>query len=202
LCYTKYDGGRVSIGLSLGTPRLRGDVMGLFSWFSSTARKSAAAAALQAYYEICKHHGHFRGDPVKFANRIVATACDRLPDLAESNHKPYILAAASVTVVMVDEGVEAENAGLYALGLGAMLQAVLADPRFTPSSAEEKIMDAASVVLQRWNDRQSPFLSGMGFDTETAPTASSRTGQQQRAVPETFQGREREMEELIRRVNQ
>jgi hypothetical protein len=175
--------------------------MGLFSWFSSTARKSAAAAALQGYYEICKHHGLFRGDPAKFANRIVATACDRLPDLAEGNYKPYILAAASVTVVMVDENAESENASLYAMGLGAMLKAVLADPRFTPSSAEEKIMDAASVVLQRWNDRPSPFLGGMGFDAQTASTAA-QTGQQGHAVPDTFQGREREMEELIRRVNQ
>jgi hypothetical protein len=171
--------------------------MGLFSWFSSTARKSAAAAALQAYYEICKHHGLFRGDPAKFANRIVAAACDRLPDLAEGNYKPYILAAASVTVVMVDEDAESENAGLYSLGLGAMVKAVLADPSFTPSSAEERIMDAACAVLQKWNERPSPLLSGMGFDTETR-TAS----QTQHAVPETFQGREREMDELIRRVNQ
>jgi hypothetical protein len=172
--------------------------MGLFSWFSSTARKSAAAAALEAYYEICKHHGLFREDPAKFANRIVATACDRLPDLAEGNYKPYILAAASVTVVMVEEDAESETAGLYALGLGAMLKAVLADPRFTPSSAEEKIMDAAAVVLQRWNDRPAPLLRGMGFDAQTAPTA----GQTQHAVSETFQGRERQMDELIRRVNQ
>jgi hypothetical protein len=137
--------------------------MGLLSWFSSTAKKSAAAAALQAYYEICKHHGVFQGNPEKFANQIVGTACDRLPGLTEGRLKSYILAAASVTVVMVDEDPESENARLYSMGLSAMLQAAFSDPSFRATPAEERMIEAAKVVLQKWNDRPSPFLQGMGF---------------------------------------
>ena len=49
--------------------------MGLFSWVSSTARKSTAAADIQTYFEVSKKLGFFPGDPTQTANKIVELAC-------------------------------------------------------------------------------------------------------------------------------
>lgn len=137
--------------------------MGFFSWLSATGKKSAAAAALQTYYEISKRHGAFSGDPARLANRVVERACAKLPSLAAGHSKPYLLAAACLTVLLVDEPQHSDEARLYARGASAMLQALFSDPKFSPTVSEARIISAAVEVMQQWSDAPSPWLMGLGL---------------------------------------
>jgi hypothetical protein len=180
--------------------------MGLFSWLSSTGKKSAAAAALQNYYEICQRHGAFSRDPHRFANQIVERACDKLPSLAAGHSKPYLLAAACLTVLLVDEPQHSDEARLYAMGTSAMLQALFSTPGFRPTPSEARIIEAATEVIQQWSNAPSPWLSGMalGLDPESLSpgpiTTAHPFGADWNSL--TPKGRELAREELVRRMHQ
>ena len=181
--------------------------MGFFSWLSATGKKSAAAAALQSYYEISKRHGVFAGDPARFANRVVERACDKLPSLASGHSKPYLFAAGCLTVLLVDEPQHSDEARLYAMGISAMLQALFSDPRFAPTVSEARIIDAATTVMQQWSDAPSPWLSGLGLglDAESAPgpgpmTTAHPFGADWASL--TPKGRELARAELVRQMQE
>lgn len=135
--------------------------MGMFSWFSGTARKSKAAAMIQGYYEICKRHGIFEGDPAGAANRIVEFGCGRLPGIEKANYHHYVLASACLSV-MLKENEPYEAHAQYAMALAAMLQATLTEPLpFSP--AEQRILDGSAVVLADFNERGSPLKMNLGL---------------------------------------
>ena len=129
--------------------------MGFFSWFSSTAKKSAAAAAIQGYFEIEQRHGIFPYDPAKVANKILTVACDAVPGLDTAGYRSYVLAAAALTVMLMEPDQSYDMQSHYGLALAAMIQALLVDPSFSPSPSEMKVMEGARVVLERHAVRPS-----------------------------------------------
>lgn len=141
--------------------------MGLVSWFSSTGRKSAAAASIQGYYEICKRHGIFDGDPVRMANRIVEVGCGRLPGLEEARYKQFVLASACLSVMLMEDE-PYESHVRYAMALSAMLQATLTEPK-PYSYAEQKILNGAAIVLAGFNERPSPFKMNLDIQATGNP---------------------------------
>lgn len=181
--------------------------MSFLSWLSATGKKSAAAAVLQTYYEICKRHGAFRGDPAAFANRILERACDKLPSLTEGNPKPYVLALAALTVLMVDEPQQSSDANLYAMGIGAMIKALDADPSFVATPSEARIIEASAAVISRWMETPSPWLTGMGFDDpgqrriDPGPITTAHPPPEQWAE-QSPRDRERARAELVRRMQE
>jgi hypothetical protein len=176
--------------------------MGLFSWFSSTAKKSAAAVALENYYSICKRHGVFYGDPATFANRIVGTACDKLSGLAQGDARPLVLAAASLVVVMKDEGPGSNNANLYVMGLGAMLQALFADTSVKHTPSEARMVAAAFALYEEWGSRPSPWLTGMDFGPlDPGPMTTAHPPGEPRML-DTTRSREADRAELVRRMRE
>jgi hypothetical protein len=179
--------------------------MGFFSWLSATGKKSAAAAALQSYYEISKRHGAFSGDPGRFANQVVESACEKLPSLTEGSSKPYMLAAACLTVLLADETSKSDDAGLYAMGASAMLQALYSTPGFAPTPSETRIIDAATAVMQRWANTPSPWLDGMRLGEEESldpgPMTTAHPPGEPRMI-ETPRSREADRGELVRRMRE
>jgi hypothetical protein len=181
--------------------------MGFLSWLSATGKKSAAAAALETYFGICKRHGAFSGDPHRFANQAVEQACDKLPSLTEGSPKPYLLAAACLTVLLVDEPTQSDHARLYAMGTSAMLQALYSTPGFIPTPSEARIIDAATAVMQRWADTPSPWLAGLNLGADPVPEVPPRavTGPRpgdELLRPLTARDQERARAELVRRMRE
>lgn len=180
--------------------------MGFLSWLSATGKKSTAAAALQTYYEICQRHGAFTGNPARFANQVVEKACEKLPSLTEGNSKPYLLAAACLTVLLVDEPRPSGDARLYALGIGAMLQALISDPRFDPTASESRIIEAATAVMRQWSDSPSPWFAGLrlGEDAllDPGPPTTAHPPDPRVLPSSTPQSREAARAELVRRMRE
>lgn len=131
--------------------------MGLFSWFSGTARQSAAAAAIEGYFEILKRHGLFDADPAKAANQIVATASNQVPSLAKGRFHPYVFAAGALALV-TDSATEYKTRSLYATALAAMMKAALSAGEQALSSADSRILEGCEIVLRRFNEQPSPLL--------------------------------------------
>lgn len=131
--------------------------MGLFSWFSATSRKSAAAAAIQGYLEILMRNGLFEADPAKAANYIVTTACDQSPSLVEGRFHPYVFAAGALAV-FADAATDYQMRSLYATALAAMMKAALSTEEKALSRADNRVLEGCEIVLRRFNEQPSPIL--------------------------------------------
>lgn len=75
--------------------------MGLFSWFSTTTKKSTAAVLVESALESLAKSGLFEVHPTTLANRVVEDAFTKLPVLANERYNKYILAVTTLTMVQV-----------------------------------------------------------------------------------------------------
>lgn len=82
--------------------------MGIFSWISTTARKSQAAALIQTLFEVHQKMGMFELDPAASANKIVELTCSRHPVLSEQKLHSHLLAALCLQHGSVDTSLPAQ----------------------------------------------------------------------------------------------
>ena len=61
--------------------------MSIFSWFSTTASKSNAAALIQTVFETLDRGGILESQPASLANRLTQAAFNRVPHLANTKYK-------------------------------------------------------------------------------------------------------------------
>ena len=73
--------------------------MGIFSWLSTTASKSAAAVLIQDVLEAFARGGILESQPAALANRMVEAAYTRLPHLANTKYNKHVLAVSILTMV-------------------------------------------------------------------------------------------------------
>jgi hypothetical protein len=102
-----------------------GSAMGLISWVSSTARKSAAAAVIQTYFQLSKRYGLFDAGPAKSADRVIKIACESAPELAERRFNRYVLAAGALAIAIAEADEPYEMRFCFASALAAMLKVTL-----------------------------------------------------------------------------
>ena len=168
--------------------------MGLFSWVSSTARKSTAAADIQTYFEVSKKLGFFPGDPMQTANKIVELACTRVPELPSGRYKGYVLAAAALAIVLMEEEQPYETLDYFAMALHGMHKAAETE-RHQHSYEEQLMLEKTRQVLNEFREiMPSPMMI-------VHPKTSALLSQKPVSVPsETSQDRRRAMDELIARM--
>ena len=130
--------------------------MGLATWFSATARKSAAAASVEAYLEICQRQGLFAGNPAQTANKLIEAACSEAPTLVQGRFRPMVFAsgALAITVTHLEDDYPARS--FYAMALSAMMKGAVVEDRLT--SADMRILEGCELVLRRFNEQPSPVL--------------------------------------------
>lgn len=168
--------------------------MGLFSWVSSTARKSKAAAGIQTYFEVSKQLGFFPGDPTQTANKIVELACARVPELSSGRYRGYVLAAAALTIVLMEDEQSYEMRDYFAMALHGMHKAAETE-RHLHSYEEQLMLEKTRQVLNEFRKMMpSPMII-------VHPKTSALLSQKPIPVPsETSQDRGRAMDELIARM--
>lgn len=130
--------------------------MGIAAWFSGTARKSAAAASVEAYLEICQRQGLFAGDPAQTANKLIEMATTEAPSLIQGRFRPMVVAsgALAITVNNLEDNYPARS--FYATALSAMMKGALLEDRLT--SADMRILEGCDLVLRKFSEQPSPVL--------------------------------------------
>lgn len=130
--------------------------MGLTEWFSATSRKSAAAASVEAYLEICQRQGLFAGNPAQTANKLIEAASTEAPSLVKGRFRPMVFAsgALAITVTNLEDNYPARS--FYAMALSAMMKGAVVENRLT--SADMRILEGCELVLRRFNEQPSPIL--------------------------------------------
>jgi hypothetical protein len=169
--------------------------MGLLAWFSTTARKSEAAAHIQLYFEISQRVGVFTGTPAEAANRITELACNRAPGLAKK-WKGLVLAASVLAIAVMEDDLPMEARDHCAMALASMVNAAK-DQRHLHSYEERDMLRLAYEVYAEFR-RLVPVVPYRAPVPDVVPpkavTPSSRP------KVETSRDRERAMEELIKRM--
>lgn len=99
--------------------------MGIFSWFTTTATKSLAAAEVQSALEALSKNGLFEGNSASLANRVVDGAFTRLPQLAKASYNKHILAVVCLTMVSALPSFTRDERDACKQGLGILLNHVL-----------------------------------------------------------------------------
>ena len=168
--------------------------MGMFTWLSSTGRKSAAAAAIQAYFEISKRHGLFGGDPMTVANRLTADAARQMPGLFQGGFGQFVLAAGVMAIALTD-GIESYEARSHcALALGAMLKAAM-ESKSGLSDAERKVLHGCHIALMKF-ERERPAIS-LSMQVHTLPGSEPDEAAD---TPSDVRTREQARADLVRQM--
>lgn len=160
--------------------------MGLLSWISTTGRKSQAASLIQQFFEISKRHGLFPGDPHWAANKLTELACNRVP-LLPAKYKGFVLAAAVLAVVVMEDELTVEDRDRCATALAGMLKAAHTE-RHLHSYEEQSLLETARQVYEKFREAVPDTILNV-------PSDAIRQHEQ------TGRDRERAMEELIKRMS-
>ena len=168
--------------------------MGLFCWFSSTARKSAAAAAIQGYLEILKRRHIFDGDPAATATQVVTAACEQTPFLESGRFHHYVLAAGALAIVTNHPDIGYERRSLYAAASAAMIEAALLLDEHKLSLADIRLLKNCQFVLKDFSDQVNSISPQLSITTPSTPTHGNNI---EIATPSE---RARVMDELIKRM--
>lgn len=99
--------------------------MGIFSWFSTTANKSNAAALIQSTFEVLAKGGILESQPASLANRVVEAAFTRVPNLANTKYNKYVLAVTTLGMVHALHSFSQNEREASKHALGMMLKYVL-----------------------------------------------------------------------------
>lgn len=99
--------------------------MGIFSWLSSTASKSSAAALIQGVLEVLAKGGVLDSQPAALANRMVEAAFARIPNLANARYDKHVLAVTILAMVPALPTLSVKDREVSKHALGMMLQFVL-----------------------------------------------------------------------------
>lgn len=144
--------------------------MGLFTWFSSTAKKSVIAVEIQRYFEIVQKHGLFDADPAKVANQLVNDACDKIPGFVTAGYSRYVTAAGVMAIAVMNYDVPRQVRSLHSMALAGMMKAALEfEPPNGYSHAELKILHGAKIALMNFDSEASPFKWGEPINETPSP---------------------------------